>query len=159
MKLWENSKNSYFPKRNLPVSLMFGLCFIFLQEYQKHCVKSVQIRSFICSTFSHIQTPTDTWYFSVFSPNAEKYGPEKTPSLDTFHAVKVWISVWWKLSRIEIAYFLSSFLWDLKIQILIIQIITCSAAKTYVVVIFSSWFQRIFFHISILISQFTKAAL
>ena len=25
-------------------------------------------------------------YFSVLSPNAGKYGPEKTPSLDTFHA-------------------------------------------------------------------------
>ena len=29
----------------------------------------------------------DTKYFSVFSPNAGKYGPEKTPYLDTFHAV------------------------------------------------------------------------
>ena len=28
-----------------------------------------------------------TLYLSVFSPNAEKYGPEKTPYLDTFHAV------------------------------------------------------------------------
>ena len=26
-------------------------------------------------------------YLSVFSPNAGKYGPEKTPYLDTFHAV------------------------------------------------------------------------
>ena len=26
-------------------------------------------------------------YFSVFSPNTEKYGPEITPYLDTFHAV------------------------------------------------------------------------
>ena len=26
-------------------------------------------------------------YLSVFSPNAEKYGPEKTPYLGTFHAV------------------------------------------------------------------------
>ena len=25
--------------------------------------------------------------FSVFNPDAEKYGPEKTPYLDTFHAV------------------------------------------------------------------------
>ena len=29
----------------------------------------------------------DTSYLSVFSPNAEKYGPENTPYLDTFHAV------------------------------------------------------------------------
>ena len=26
-------------------------------------------------------------YLYVFSPNARKYGPEKTPYLDTFHAV------------------------------------------------------------------------
>ena len=31
----------------------------------------------------------DTEYLSVFSPNAEKYGPEKTPYLDTFHAVNI----------------------------------------------------------------------
>ena len=37
-----------------------------------HCVKSFQIRSF---------------FWSIFSPNARKYGPEKTPYLDTFHAV------------------------------------------------------------------------
>ena len=29
------------------------------------------------------------WYFPLFSPNAEKYGPEKTPYLDTFHTVCV----------------------------------------------------------------------
>ena len=26
-------------------------------------------------------------YFSVFGPNAGKYGPEKTPYMDAFHAV------------------------------------------------------------------------
>ena len=30
----------------------------------------------------------DTEYISVFSPNTGKYGPEKTPCLDTFHVVK-----------------------------------------------------------------------
>ena len=40
---------------------------------KKGCMKSVQIRSF---------------FWSVFSPNLEKYGPEKTPYLDTFLAVK-----------------------------------------------------------------------
>ena len=34
----------------------------------------------------------DTEYFSVFSPNAGKYGPEKTQYLDTFHAVVVFIA-------------------------------------------------------------------
>ena len=37
-----------------------------------HCVKCVQIRSF---------------FWSVFSPNAGKYGLEKAPYLDTFHSV------------------------------------------------------------------------
>ena len=27
-------------------------------------------------------------YSELFSPNAEKYGPEKAPYLDTFHAVQ-----------------------------------------------------------------------
>ena len=38
-----------------------------------HCVKSVQIRSFFWCVFS------------CFSPNTGKYGPIKTPSLDTFY--------------------------------------------------------------------------
>ena len=56
----------------------------------KHYVKSVQIRSFF-------------WFFllcislSVFSPNAGKYGPEKTPYLDTFHAVEGHLKTWFTL--------------------------------------------------------------
>ena len=38
-------------------------------------MKSVQIRSYLWSAFP------------VFSRNTGKYGPEKTPYLDTFHAV------------------------------------------------------------------------
>ena len=47
----------------------------------------------------------DTSYLSVFTPNAEKYGPEITPYLDTFHTVTftqsidLWLllyfSWWW----------------------------------------------------------------
>ena len=57
------------------------LCYIILHIilYYIHCVKSVQIRSIFWSVFSHIRTE--------FSPNAGKYGPEKTLYLDTFHAV------------------------------------------------------------------------
>ena len=33
----------------------------------------------------------DTEYLSVFSPNAGKYKPEKTPYLDTFDAVPTFI--------------------------------------------------------------------
>ena len=40
-----------------------------------HCMKSVQIRSFFGP------------YFSVFGLNTRKYEPEKSPYLDTFHAV------------------------------------------------------------------------
>ena len=35
--------------------------------------------------------PNGAEYLSVFNPNAEKYGPEKTPYLDTFHAVAMWV--------------------------------------------------------------------
>ena len=31
--------------------------------------------------------------FPVFSPNMGKYGPEKTPYLDTFHKVQITIDV------------------------------------------------------------------
>ena len=31
-------------------------------------------------------------YFPEFSPNTRKYGPEKAPYLDTFHAVDYFIS-------------------------------------------------------------------
>ena len=37
-------------------------------------------------------------YFPVFGLNTGKYGPEKTPNLDTFHAVirrKVMLPFWW----------------------------------------------------------------
>ena len=38
------------------------------------------------SDYCQIST-RDTPYLSVFSPNAAKYRPEKTPDLDTFPAV------------------------------------------------------------------------
>ena len=52
-----------------------------------HCVKSAQIRSYLWSVFSYI--------WAVSSPNTEKYGPEITPYLDTFHAV----FLYWKLQE------------------------------------------------------------
>ena len=49
-----------------------------------HCVKSVQIRSFLWCVFSRIRIEYgDTEYLSVFNPNAGNYGPEKTPYLVT----------------------------------------------------------------------------
>ena len=62
-----------------------------------HWVKSVLIRSFFWSVFSHVRT--DTSYLSVFSPNSGNNRPEKTPYLDTFHAVSNFhISFHWFLS-------------------------------------------------------------
>ena len=37
-------------------------------------------------------------YFPVFSPNTRKYGPERTASLDTFHAVNVLVILKTKLN-------------------------------------------------------------
>ena len=43
---------------------------------------------FLVRIFPHSElTRRDTSYLSVFSPNAEKDRPEKTPYLDTFHTV------------------------------------------------------------------------
>ena len=55
-----------------------------IKSYSKHCVKSVEIRSFFWSVISRIRTE----FGSVFSPNAGKYGPKKTPYLDTFQTVQ-----------------------------------------------------------------------
>ena len=54
-----------------------GVLFEGAFSLQLHCVKSVQARS---SVFSCIRT-------EYGSPNTGKYRPEKTPNLDTFHAV------------------------------------------------------------------------
>ena len=48
-----------------------------IKSYSKHCVKSVQIRSFFWSVFSRIRTEFDS-----------EYGREKAPDLDTFHTVE-----------------------------------------------------------------------
>ena len=60
-----------------------------------HCVKSVQIRSFFWPLFSRIRTEYGE-ILSIFSSNAGKYEPEKTPYLDTFQAFGV-DDVWWNL--------------------------------------------------------------
>ena len=40
-------------------------------------------------------------YFPVFSPNTAKYGPEKTPNLDTFHSALVILKDFLSLFRIN----------------------------------------------------------
>ena len=52
------------------------------------CVKSVQILGFSGLFFPAFRLNMEfTSKISVFSPNTGKYGLEKTPYLDTFHAV------------------------------------------------------------------------
>ena len=41
----------------------------------------------LASQVKVLRVEVHTLYLSIFSPNAGKYGPEKTPYLDTFHAV------------------------------------------------------------------------
>ena len=55
---------------------------------------------FLVRIFSHSYCiRNDTPYFSVFSPNAGKYRPEKTPYLDTFHAMNGCQSNWKKTTQ------------------------------------------------------------
>ena len=69
---------------------------VFLFVYV-HCVNSVRMRSYLLVRIfpysDWIRRDTLHLSLSVFSPNVEKYGPEKTPYLDTFHAVVVRINI------------------------------------------------------------------
>ena len=64
-----------------------------LREYQVYAELEVRKLSFciICLALRE-KCPNSKYadisglYFPVFSPNTEKYGPEITPYLDTFHA-------------------------------------------------------------------------
>ena len=50
--------------------------------------KYPNMKFFLVRIFPHSNwIRRDTKYLSLFSPNARKYGPEKTPYLNTFHAV------------------------------------------------------------------------
>ena len=51
------------------------------------CLRNVQIWRFFWSVFSYIRTE------SMFSSNTGKYGPEKTPYLDTFDAVDLFLNM------------------------------------------------------------------
>ena len=52
------------------------------------CEKCPNKDFFLVRIFPHSDwVRRDTEYLSVFSRNTEKYGPEKSPYLDTFHVV------------------------------------------------------------------------
>ena len=58
--------------------------------YIHHCVKSVQNGVFSGPYFPEFGLNTERYEVSLlFSPNAGKYGLEKTPYFDTFHIVFV----------------------------------------------------------------------
>ena len=56
---------------------------------QQHCVKSDQIRSFSGPYFLVFGLNTEIYSVNLrISPITGKYGPGKTPHLDTFHVVQ-----------------------------------------------------------------------
>ena len=62
--------------------------YMVIANYNMHCVKSVQVRSFFWSVFSRIRTEYGAIsYLSVFCPNTGKCRPERTTHLDTFREV------------------------------------------------------------------------
>ena len=67
-------------------------CFRRRLPYMKRCTawKVSKYGVFLVRIFPHSDwIRRDTSYCSVFSPNTGKYGPEKTPYLDPFHAVMI----------------------------------------------------------------------
>ena len=85
LRRWQLSVDDTFHVQNhlLPLFKLFIYATPRIPGFH-HCMKSVQIPSFFWSVFSRIRTEYGDL---LFSPNAGKYGPEKTPYLDTFHAV------------------------------------------------------------------------
>ena len=52
-------------------------------------LRNFKILSFLGSCGSLREKCPNAEYLSLFSPNVGKYGPEKTPYLDTFYAVVI----------------------------------------------------------------------
>ena len=50
------------------------------KDYNKFKTQQVKIKPALLE-----KCPNTEFFLFIFSPNAEKYGPEKTPYLDTFH--------------------------------------------------------------------------
>ena len=91
---------------------------------------------FLVRIFRHsVWIRRDTSNLSVFSPNAGKYGPEKTPYWDTFHAVFInkWrssffasteecpvnlsvLELWWKFSKTPVQKFQLDWDWQIRIE-------------------------------------------
>ena len=65
-------------------------------DSRKKKLSDVAVVSTINKTSEDPQKTTKR--ISVFSPNARKYGPEKNPDSDTFHAVTALHLNWWLLT-------------------------------------------------------------
>ena len=62
---------------------------IISNQYHSLREKCPNMEFFLVRIFLHLDwIRRDTEYLSVLSPNTGKYGPEKTPYLDAFHAVR-----------------------------------------------------------------------
>ena len=76
--------NTNFKSWNNPGDLSLPLnCASALKIYAYTACPNTEF--FLVRIFAHSYPHTS--YLSVFSPNVGKYGPEKTPYLDTFHVV------------------------------------------------------------------------
>ena len=88
----ENEKNlgAYWPSfRRLRIFLKDQALLLFPCHFWSDTARKASIFGIIhVRIFTHLDwIRRDTEYPSVFSPNAGKYGPEKTQYLDTFHAL------------------------------------------------------------------------
>ena len=90
-----------------------------IRQLQTPCEMRPNTEFFRVRIFQHLdRIRRDTKYLFIFSPNAGNYGPEKTPYLDTFHAVKI------TQRRPILQYSFSHFPLNLEIQLL--AFIVCS---------------------------------
>ena len=101
-------------------TILFLIVLLFLNAYplalRENCLNA---EFFLVCIFPHSDwIRRDTPYLSVFCPNTGKYGPEKTPYLDTFHAVLLYLIYdFWEIYRDE-----KQFLWHFPIIISLFSI-------------------------------------
>ena len=65
------------------------LVIITVMKYQMFQINLLELEIKTCNASNHSVSFFFTPYLSIISPRAGKYGPEKTPYLDTFHAVGI----------------------------------------------------------------------
>ena len=90
-------KESFERSRSLRLSLALFWCFYCGLWTSKYRLEKFQLTNlyYVRDTILHIAWKLSKYagfsgpYFPVFSLNTGKYGPEKSPSLDTFHAMSV----------------------------------------------------------------------